>query len=50
MNERFDGIIQFLTTWLNTNVLTAATAAQWLCAAVAQIGRASCRERVFRAV
>ena len=35
MNERFDGIIQFLTTWLNTNVLTAATAAPWLCAAVA---------------
>jgi small-conductance mechanosensitive channel len=35
MNEQFNNVIQYLTTWMHTNVLTWVTAAQWLCALVA---------------
>jgi len=35
MNNRFSDVIQYLTNWLHTNVLTWNTAAQWMCALVA---------------
>lgn len=37
MQEKIESVIKFLTDWLNTNVLTWSTAAQWSCVLVAYL-------------